>query len=394
MTGKTFPELTALSAPVVDSDVLAVYRSPGPLKKAAASTVRTYMQTSIPAANIEASLGRELNLSGERALIIWPTQDNYFAMAAGPAVEPTGVGNHGFGINALSSITTGVQNTAMGDRALENNETGSDHTAFGAGALQTQNGGVGCTAMGRLALANSTDGTNNTGLGDTALEFTTTGDANTAVGYSCLIRNTTGSHNTGLGLFAGGHFTVGQPTTFSFCTVVGSEAMQANISGDNNTLIGYRAGHVMTGGSNVSIGFEASRNQTSAAVNVAIGYRAGTSNISGGGNVFLGADAGNSGSQLANCFNSIAIGYQVITTKSNQCVIGNSSMTEIVLPGVQRGASYTVAGLTAVLTASAAGAGARSFVTDANATTFASVAAGGGANGVPVYSDGTNWRIG
>lgn len=43
------------------------------------------------------------------------------------------------------------------------------------------------------------------------------------------------------------------------------------------------------------------------------------------------------------------------------------------------------------------GAGARSFVTDANATHAAglgTVVAGGGANAVPVYSDGTNWRIG
>lgn len=40
------------------------------------------------------------------------------------------------------------------------------------------------------------------------------------------------------------------------------------------------------------------------------------------------------------------------------------------------------------------GAGARSFVSDANATTFASIVAGGGSNNVPVYSDGTNWRIG
>lgn len=44
--------------------------------------------------------------------------------------------------------------------------------------------------------------------------------------------------------------------------------------------------------------------------------------------------------------------------------------------------------------ASTAGASARAQVTDANATTFASVVAGGGANAVPVYSDGTNWRIG
>jgi hypothetical protein len=33
-------------------------------------------------------------------------------------------------------------------------------------------------------------------------------------------------------------------------------------------------------------------------------------------------------------------------------------------------------------------------VTDANATTFASTVAGGGSNNVPVYYDGTNWKIG
>lgn len=53
--------------------------------------------------------------------------------------------------------------------------------------------------------------------------------------------------------------------------------------------------------------------------------------------------------------------------------------------------SYTVATLPS---ASSSGAGATAFVTDANATTFASIVASGGANGVPVYSDGTNWRIG
>jgi hypothetical protein len=40
------------------------------------------------------------------------------------------------------------------------------------------------------------------------------------------------------------------------------------------------------------------------------------------------------------------------------------------------------------------GFGARTFVTDANATTFRSVVAGGGANTVPVYWDGADWRIG
>lgn len=51
----------------------------------------------------------------------------------------------------------------------------------------------------------------------------------------------------------------------------------------------------------------------------------------------------------------------------------------------------TVAGLPSAATA---GMGARAFVTDANATTFLSTVVGGGANKVPVVSDGTNWLIG
>lgn len=57
--------------------------------------------------------------------------------------------------------------------------------------------------------------------------------------------------------------------------------------------------------------------------------------------------------------------------------------------GTIKGLTDTVANLPAAGTA-----GRRAFVTDANATTFASIVAGGGANGVPVYDDGTNWRIG
>lgn len=50
--------------------------------------------------------------------------------------------------------------------------------------------------------------------------------------------------------------------------------------------------------------------------------------------------------------------------------------------------------VSALPAASTAGQGARAFVTDASATTFMSVVAAGGANKVPVVSDGTNWLIG
>lgn len=55
----------------------------------------------------------------------------------------------------------------------------------------------------------------------------------------------------------------------------------------------------------------------------------------------------------------------------------------------------TTAKLFANLPAAAtAGAGARGFITDANTRTFASQVSGGGANALPVFSDGTNWFVG
>lgn len=54
----------------------------------------------------------------------------------------------------------------------------------------------------------------------------------------------------------------------------------------------------------------------------------------------------------------------------------------------------TVITVATLPSAATAGVGSRAFVSDANSTTFASIVAGGGSNNVPVYSDGTNWRIG
>ena len=53
--------------------------------------------------------------------------------------------------------------------------------------------------------------------------------------------------------------------------------------------------------------------------------------------------------------------------------------------------NYTVSTLPSAATS---GAGARSFVTDASAPTFGATVSGGGAVATPVYSDGTNWKVG
>jgi hypothetical protein len=53
--------------------------------------------------------------------------------------------------------------------------------------------------------------------------------------------------------------------------------------------------------------------------------------------------------------------------------------------------NYTVATLPSAATS---GKGARSFVTDALAPVFGSTVVTGGAIATPVYSDGTNWKVG
>ena len=64
----------------------------------------------------------------------------------------------------------------------------------------------------------------------------------------------------------------------------------------------------------------------------------------------------------------------------------NSFASNFALSGV-----YTVATLPG---AAALGVGARAFVTDSSVSTFGTTVAGGGSTRVPVYSDGTNWKVG
>lgn len=52
---------------------------------------------------------------------------------------------------------------------------------------------------------------------------------------------------------------------------------------------------------------------------------------------------------------------------------------------------YTVATLPG---AASLGAGARAFVIDSSVSTFGTTVAGGGSGKVPVYSDGTDWKVG
>lgn len=66
----------------------------------------------------------------------------------------------------------------------------------------------------------------------------------------------------------------------------------------------------------------------------------------------------------------------------------NQLKTDEIIPALT---NYTVATLPSAVTS---GKGARSFVTDALAPTFGTTVVTGGAIAVPVYSDGTDWKVG
>ena len=66
----------------------------------------------------------------------------------------------------------------------------------------------------------------------------------------------------------------------------------------------------------------------------------------------------------------------------------NQLKTDEIIPALT---NYTVATLPSAVTS---GKGSRSFVTDALAPVFGATVAAGGAVAVPVYSDGTNWKVG
>jgi hypothetical protein len=69
-------------------------------------------------------------------------------------------------------------------------------------------------------------------------------------------------------------------------------------------------------------------------------------------------------------------------------ILGQLSTGSGIIPALT---VYTVATLPSAATS---GIGARSFVSDALAPVFGATVASGGAVKIPVYSDGTNWKVG
>ena len=140
-------------------------------------------------------------------------------------------------------------------------------------------------------------------------------------------------------------------------TIIGGTSI--SLSGVQNTLIGDNEYAITTGSSNVGLGMNACDNISSASQCTGIGHSALTSTTTAGGstaigsaslqlstgssNTAIGANSGNTISSASNSTfcgadsdgaatlsNQTALGYQATSDKSNQIMLGNSSVTEIV----------------------------------------------------------------
>ncbi|MEX2054915.1 MAG: hypothetical protein WD972_01925, partial [Candidatus Andersenbacteria bacterium] len=188
----------------------------------------------------------------------------------------------------------------------------SDNSIVGAGALALNTTGYKNAALGSVALANNDTGFSNAAIGWRALQSNTSGNNNLAIGSSALRSSTTSSQNI----------------------AIGASAMSGDIPGSNNVAIGTLAQQYNQGSSyNTAIGQAA---MGSGLYNVTGGYNVAIGNAAGGGvgagiqNVLIGSEADIASPTISN---SIAIGQGVVTTASNQAIIGNSSITQTLLSG-------------------------------------------------------------
>jgi hypothetical protein len=373
------------------------------------------------------------------------------AFGANSLSANTASNNSGFGYFTLTNNTSGSANTVVGVSASQSNTTGANNTSVGYQSQLANTTGGTNVSVGYQSLNSNTTASNNVSVGANAFGANTTAGNLVGIGHQALGNNTTnvaslGSITSGGSGYnnnaSGGPFTVTLSTTsgatfiiyptasitvtsgvITTCTLVSAGAGASTVAATVLTATsaamvaaGFAAGGsglsiaptFQSGTSNTAVGYQSLFNNTTGNNNTAHGYQAGNAVTTGSDNVFLGnasgftttntttgfqlvyIGSGSRGSAVGNQ-NEIAIGYNATGLGSNTTVIGNSSTTLTKAFGVIVGTNYTVATLPS---ASTSGVGARAFVTDALAPTFGSTVTGGSSTATPVYSDGTNWKVG
>jgi hypothetical protein len=357
-------------------------------------------------------------------------QYNYFFGEAGNYTN-TGSGNMGMGAGSLGDLTNGSNNVAVGLNALDLTTSGGANVGLGTNAGRRITTGANNMAIG-----------NNAMLGDVA---GSTGSYNVAIGYAAGNKISAGSYNICIGGNSGANITNG-----NYNTSIGYNAL-TTASVEECVAIGVNALQVATGSNSTAIGTNALADLTSGTLNTAIGRNTGRGITTGGSNTIIGAGVTGLSSSLANAViladgagakrfdynvttaSTITLGAKTAIPYADALSVGasgvgtgkvlfNGTTSGVVTLSVADAAGTWTMKLpatdgnageflqtdgsgvttwarperTAVTFANVPGTPATGMVvaiTDSNTATWGATIAGGGANTVLGWYNGTNWTV-
>jgi hypothetical protein len=354
------------------------------------------------------------NLNGTNAQIdISPTGTGHVH------IKPTGVNSVEIAptfVGEMDNITIGATTRAAGSFT---DLTTTNAPTFGA-ALPIASGGTGATvANGAMA--------NLMGFTSTATAGGTTTLTNTSTYYQ-LFTGTTSSQTVVLPVTS----TLQQGWTFHICNNTTSGNLAVNSSGGNSVInvltgttvmvtcilttgttaasweAGYTDFSTSTGQQSVvlsnsptitgtvNITGTAAENSVFGSVlttgTIIVGGTAGTGAITLGRSTVSQTTNIQAGATASGSTKTVNLGTGGLASSTTNIAIGSITGTSTTtFNGITKQQNYTV---TTLPSASTSGVGARSFVTDALAPVFGATVAGSGAVATPVYSDGTNWKVG
>ena len=239
---------------------------------------------------------------------------------------------HGFDVLAVAHNANDNAETLMLN-LLRGTGLNGPHGMAQVADVAARNVAIGENAQNKLK-----QGTRNVGIGTYAMPFVKNGERNVAIGSDCLYSTShVNTDNQAFDNVAIGYVALHDGTMVKQNVAVGVRAMQyAEADAEDNVAMGYGAGNYAHK-YNTHIG-KRSGYYTKGNYNTGVGWESGSDlYVTGEQNVCVGARAGfdNTGASDASpktINNSIAVGYNVKATDSNQARFGNSSQT-IILAG-------------------------------------------------------------
>ena len=306
---------------------------------------------------------------------------------------------------SLSINTTAITGGTSGRVLFNNAGTVGEKAVTGTGDVVLSDSPTFTTAIsstGALLLGGSAAANQNIATSQTSGTLTIGGASATG---ALTIGQSTSTQPITIGGDGTGTITVGQASGNQTVNI----ASIGNVSGSTKTLnIGINGQASSTtniaigatdGTSTTTINGAITTSATIQSIDLGTNQTTGTLTIggtAGTGNIRLGQSTGNqsvniaTGATISGSTKTINLGTGGTSGSTTTIGIGGTASTvTVTIRGLINGRVYTVSTLPAGI------AGSRAFVSDATgAVTFNSLVVGGGSNGVPVYHDGTSWKVG